>query len=662
MAKKQSSKWVATRSGFGSQPLSKNLKQAEALIRRGELQSALDILEAANRQSPDQFDVLKLLVEIYFQLADYYHYFLVSERLHQLKPQNPELAFSYAGAAMLANNPFVALRIFREAQSQWPDHGSLLSAQENGMISSLEKFIQEFQDMHGLDPALLMEVGSLNDRLQMFIFSAAYEEAVKVGEELVQLKPDFIPGWNNLSLAQFMLGEVDTAIATAEAMLERDPDNIHALANRMRYYWLSGRLAEAKAMAPRLKAIAPQTLDSCLQQAEIFSYLGDDQAVWDVYQQAETIAAAKDDQASPMLYHLAAVAIARLGNREKARLLWEQALDREPDFQLAKENLMDQYLPIGSQEGPWPFHFHYWTNRKLFDSFDKITEQLKQTPVTDDSQDLLQQQQMINAVLTENPELEILLPILWERGDPPTRELIKSIVKDSTKPEIQALTKQFALSQWGTDLMRMELARMAKQAGLIPEPSVQLWVKGKLAEVELLTYEVHDEPIAINSPKVVDLLERALIATYERKYREAEKSLRKAMELEPQANNIRYNLGANLIVTGREEEGKALVHQVHADDPTYLFAAMTIAGDYILQRELDKAEELIKPFKSRERFHTSEFDSFCATNVELEIARREFNKAEQWLMLWETVLPNSQNLQKLKLKLNQAQQSPLLPD
>ncbi len=649
--KKQSGKWVAVGGGFGTQPMATTLKKAEAMIRRGELQPARAILEPINRQSPDQIEVLRALSEVYYQQKLYYPYFRMQERLYRLKPNNADDAFSCFGAALLAGHPFAALQLLREAQNRWPDHPSLLEAKERGIINKLEQFLEEFRQKHGLPEETALQIGYLNEQAQLLLGSGYADEAMQTVTELVQFAPDFVPGWNNLSTVQFMTGQVDAAIATCETVLQKDADNIHALANRIRYQYLSGRIDAAKANLPQLKAIAPTTVDLALKQAETYTYLGDDQAVWDVYQQAKTLAEQTEVEIQPALHHFAAVAIARLGDLNQARSLWEQALQGEPDFRLAVENLRDSYLPIGDRQGAWPFTFADWTNRKLFDDFKQLlTRSLETTKSIDSTDGFKVDKQLINQLFTTHPELVSLLPILWERGDESCRHLILMIAKGTTNPDIQQLLPQFVISQFGSDAMRMELAQLLKGAGLLGNGLVEMWVQGQLQQLQIKSYEIYDEPSHDHSPKVESLMARASVANRSQKYQQARQLLKTALDLEPEAPDIRYNLGVNLKLTGQEQEGQALIEQVYAEHPSYLFAALAMATRYIQTENLQKAEEILQQFSAQERFHRSEFDMYCGTYVQLAMAKHDDDLTNQWLRMWEQVLPNSRNLQILKTR------------
>ena len=70
------------------------------------------------------------------------------------------------------------------------------------------------------------------------------------------------------------------------------------------------------------------------------------------------------DTLRPMLLHLMAVALLRLGREPEARGAWGRALDQRPDFDLAQDNLDDLAKPIDEQHAPWPYSFADWLSSR----------------------------------------------------------------------------------------------------------------------------------------------------------------------------------------------------------------------------------------------------------------------------------------------------------
>src|SRR5262249_39161597 len=144
-------------------------------------------------------------------------------------------------------------------------------------------------DASGLRPAFeaALELGALHDEAQSLLARGDHARARQTLEWLLERRPGFVAGMNNLSQIFYFEGRLEPAIATARDVLALAPENIHALANLARYLLLSGRVEEAWGMAARLRAVDSERTDAGVKKAEALSYVGDDQGVLDAFAAAE---------------------------------------------------------------------------------------------------------------------------------------------------------------------------------------------------------------------------------------------------------------------------------------------------------------------------------------------------------------------------------------
>ena len=61
----------------------------------------------------------------------------------------------------------------------------------------------------------------------------------------------------------------------------------------------------------------------------------------EVWEQAQKDNVEAEDELSPLFFHLAGVALARLGRKDEAVAQWETALELYDNYPLAQENLTD---------------------------------------------------------------------------------------------------------------------------------------------------------------------------------------------------------------------------------------------------------------------------------------------------------------------------------
>jgi predicted Zn-dependent protease len=120
---------------------------------------------------------------------------------------------------------------------------------------------------------------------------------------------------------------------------------------------------------------------------------------------------------------------------------------------------------------------------------------------------------------------------------------------------------------------------------------------------------------------------------------DAEKLYREALALEPDAPDLKNNLTAALMAQGREEEGIALLEEIHAQSPDYLFGRVGLARVALRDGNLEKAKALMEPLMNRRRFHVSEFRAWVQTQIEMSLFQKQKDGARTWLEIWEAELP-----------------------
>ncbi|MBN1994445.1 MAG: hypothetical protein JW953_17235 [Anaerolineae bacterium] len=139
--------------------------------------------------------------------------------------------------------------------------------------------------------------------------------------------------------------------------------------------------------------------------------------------------------------------------------------------------------------------------------------------------------------LNQHPEMNILVPILLERGDPNGRKFALELATVAETPELLDALHRFALGQHGPDDLRHRALQTVFQAGLLPAGPVKMWLRGEWQEIVTLGFEIYDEPVEDkdHSPQVLDWMQQAVDALYNRQSHQAEELLQRALELEPDA-------------------------------------------------------------------------------------------------------------------------------
>lgn len=619
------------------------LQDAVWLSERHEPEHAREKLAALNKQFPHHSDILLPLMNVLYDLKDWAVFQDVAEQLVELRPDDPDILLNLAGSYATNLRPVSALYAFRKFVSTYPNHPR--SAEVRATVTALENKLPEILAEAQLADQNAERIAMLHERSLALFERGEYKRARRVIDELLALQPGFVSALNNLSNLWFIEGELARAIETAQQVLQHQPDNIQALSNLTRFLCLQGHVGEAQTVADRLKTVESERTDAEVKQVEALAMLGDDADILKIFERAEESGTLKEPFAEPFLFHAAGAAAMRQGDERRAKKLWSRALEIAPTFHISRDNLDDLKKPIGERHAPWFFTLAEWVPRKTLDDLNaRIRPALNRgdTALT----------QAMARFLRDHPELKGIIPMLLDRGDPMGREFAFRIAEQMDSPEMQAALRDFALSTRGPDNLRMQAARIAMRAGLIPSGNVRMFMQGEWLEVLLLDMEITGEPELKLKPAAQKLAEQAYDALNDGNPTRAESLLRQALTLEPDDPSLTHNLTMALEMQNRRTEAEALLRKNHARHPDYLFARTVLARLAIQKGQLAEAQELLDPLMSQKRFHISEFAAFAAAEIDFWLAKGEAKGAQSWFDMWSSVDPDNPQLNHLRRRLN----------
>ena len=435
-------------------PLIDALAEAEELLEDEEWGEAIDLLESLNRRYPRQPFVLAMLVAAYQEVGELEPALPLARQLAALRPNDPPIQLMAATTYLGASYPFLAVEGFRRYVERWPDEDDANNARET--IAGLEaEFPAMLADMQligedGPALALLVEEG------RALLEEGHYAQARRTFEEVLRRRPDHRPSLAIIGMSYTLEGNRDGAIVHARRVLALDPDNVHALGSLAENLYLSGRAEEARPWAERLYAVAVDSPDAALKQVEVASFFGDDERAIALAEQAER-ANYPVTPMRPMLLHLKAVALLRRGQEPEARAAWEQALDQQPDFDLAQGNLDDLAKPIDEQHAPWPYSFADWfSSRATADLGRDILPAIQRR--NDENF-----RRAIRRYARQHPTLIPLTSALLDRGDPRGRVLAVQTALSLRTPEMMQALRDFAAGNRGPAALRQQAAEASNE-------------------------------------------------------------------------------------------------------------------------------------------------------------------------------------------------------
>ena len=482
----------------------------------------------------------------------------------------------------------------------------------------------------------------LHEQAQVYAEQQKYTAARRALDELLRLRPNFAPTLNNLSNLYYVQGQLPEAIEASQRVLAFDSDNVHALSNLIRLLCQSGRASEAQAYADRLKCSSAVAFQNGLKKMEALAYLGDDAGILTLFEDAQHDVDLADNA---MIYHLAAVAAVRLGSEDDARRHWQQAVRLEPGFQLVQDNLADLRKPIGQRNGSWAFDMANWLTQKTVRDLPRFVESAARR----NNEGAIMY--ATRRYLREHPEVAGLVPELLDRGDPRARDFALHTAMMADTPELNAVLRDFALGQHGTDEMRMKAAQHCVQVGVIPTGLTRLWLKGEWTDLLLIGFELHGEQVYRHSSQVERVAIEAGQALWQGDGERAERLWKQALKLEPDRPDLLYNLAQAYATQNRLDEAQALLDDIRQRFPDYLFGQIDAVRRLTAEQRYEEAQAILDQLMKRKRWHFSEFAAFAGAQIELHLAEDNRAAAKSWLEMWWQADPDHPSIEQFEKQL-----------
>ncbi len=627
------------------------LQMADELMDDGKMNEARQALETLHRQHPSRSDVVQNLAYACHQLGDLASYLTYCEKLVELSPKSAENLLALAIAYAMNFRPMLALRVYRDFLAEWPDHEEAPRIRQDVVL--LETNAQSYLAEAGLAGEEGLAKLMMHEEIQVMLHDGRYKEGETMARKLIATHPQFAPAHNNLSLMFHLTGRIEEAIAVSRHVLSFDPDNFQATGNLARYLFLNGQREESVAVAARFKEIRSDNPDFWVKQAETFSFLGDDEAVLTAFRQAEKLTISDKVPNPALIYHLAAVASARLGSESDAKRYWNKALALSPGFELARKNLEDLKKPIGERHGAWAYDLGYWLPRATIED---LIRQMSPKKTNDTAL-----KRIVENFLRSRSDLRQLTLLLLERCDPAAVELVLMLANASQNPELMEAVKNFALGQRGSDQQRFQAAQMAVKAGLLPSGEICMWHQGKQTTFILLNTEITGEPVPWKIPlQARQLAEKAMKQLRQGRGSEAEQLLKQALELAPGDIRLRNNLAATYKLQRRTAEYERMIEQIYAEDPDYFFACAQMAELLIERGQTEEATQMLVPLSMLKKMHFSEMAMLCTVHIELALKEGRRDTARSWLDIFERVYPDHHNVKALRFRVEGPRISDLL--
>lgn len=495
-------------------------------------------------------------------------------------------------------------------------------------------------------PKDLPRVASFEKILHRFKLGR-FEEVIQRAELHLKSYPADLKIRNNLAEALAHKGDGKRAMEVVNATIEMAPMNFFARALRCHLAFFQGLVEESCADAEMLLTLEPRQVSDLSKAAQVFAFRGEDDKVRWAYSEAER----RDwldnwPSDSALLHNFMGTCLARAGDKKSAKQHWERSVKLVGEATTAETNLDDLKKPAGEQAGPAYFKLRdYLSPRQLNDILEFA--EAAQTP-----------QQSIRQFLSKYPAIERLIPSMLEHCDGDGQHVLLLLARYSKQAEVRAALQNYVRGSRGTDEMRCQTLYKLNDEGLITESPVSIFLKGAVQQIELLRFEITDEPSEVPKRRTVEttqLLEQAIGALYEREGAVAEQLLRRVLQVEADQPDVWNNLALAIELQGRTEEAHAMVSEIVARFPDYFFGKIALANRLNKLGRHDEALEIVLPLQRQTRYHTTQFFGLAAATVYAYAGKGEHESARYWLSMLKQYVPDHPGLPDVEELLTQLQ-------
>jgi tetratricopeptide (TPR) repeat protein len=619
--------------------LREGLEEADSLISEGKPREALEQLRELDGKFPHQPDVLGLMANAYLDTGDQHGYLLSIYKLHGVTPNKAEIKAGLAGAYLFNGHLALALQTFRQFVQRWPNDERAGDARKT--IAHLEGGLADMLGNLGLSGQDGFDFACRHEEMRLHMELGNYNRCRQLSKTLLEERPHFTPLLNNLSLMEWLEGRLPEAIEFCQKVLDLEPENVHALANLTRFLFMQGRKDEVYIYAQRLKLSQAAGIDIWIKKAEALSFIGDDDGVLALIEQAKLVKEQKE--LNGLFWHWCAVAAYRNGNTTKARSYWRKSVQDPQSVELAQTNLDELAKPVYERTCPQAFGIETWLSRKTIEAMSLAVERAAKY---ENDQAF---RERINLFMDTHPELIHFVPQALTAGDSQSREFALELADMSAHPQILSKLKEFMLGQQGPDDLRIKASQMLTKHALCKSGEmVDIWLKGQRTPLMMMGLEISYDPLEKPNLKPVAqrLMEQAIHALGDKDGEKAETDLRKALSIQGEEPSLLNNLALALSMQGKLEEADAIANEIPIRFPDYFFGQVIAIRRALQARQLEKARNMLDRLMQRTELHVTEFSGLCGCQIDFLIADGKPEGALSWFEIWKQGYPEDPNLER----------------
>jgi len=599
------------------------MDRAESLQDAGRLDEALQLLET-NLARLGQFAPLRAGLAVLYGSVGRHRESAVQARLAvEMDPRQPDYYLIAAVAYAAAEYYSFSYR----TRQQW-----LRFSPQDPMVAEMRRFDDEYRrgaellrdHYHLRDVRVAEEAGYLLDEGRWALDGNRWADALRYSQQAARLAPGWPPPRNNASTALFYMRRYDEAVANAEAVLrECEPDNLHALANLVRYYVTTGDLTRANQCADRLAALPlAEDTTAVVKQIEGLAFLDRDAEI-------RRLAAEAHKQFGDLpheVYVHWGIALANSGRRKEALKHLRRAQEAGD-----KSSVLETTLKAIEQGKPGPgiadrfpqTHTSDLMGREPLDEIMKLIERDEKAGQRD--------KRAWADLLKRNPQLPLVARrMLYEAPDSASAMII--LLAALPAPAAVEALREFATGRKGEQEDRLHALQALQQIGAVtPDVGVEMWMDGEQRTVQFLVQEISEDFTPDYPPKAADLYHEALVSQREGRLDDAVRLYEAMLAISPDAKEAYNNLAVIYAERGEDDRTDACLTKALEIDPLYPFPRCARALQALTRGDKAAAREWLEPLHKVRRWHPLGFAFFQRALARVAIVEEDYKAARKHL-------------------------------
>lgn len=610
------------------------INELARLIDTGRFVEAMIILEALREENPREPILYKLLGTAYAELGDLASAGARWEEAQRLDPGDPSLWRLLTGVYQMQGRIVHALRALRRYLAEDADDPD--TDQLEGLRASLEAAVAELGAQHGVSAADAERAGLLLERGLRQMEEEDALAATRLFRDAARIMPNWTAPRNNLALCQFLLGNTDTAIATAEAIIAAAPDDLHALAGLVRFLLITGRRAEGLDHADRLWALTEAA--NAAEAREDGSSRFDFERAADAFallEQDDRVIAALEPRPRETLsatgLMLLGAALANVNRKPGALAIFQELAGDPLAARLAEAIQLNETPPGGRFSALSPADL---APPKVIDRVAQELDRILDDPALAD--DPTARQGRLRDLLAGAPTfLTSFYLSLWLGDEYASANAVSLLLHIGTPEAIEAV-RTFAFGRLGPDDLRLFAAIALHREGHFAWTRPQLlWLDGRYQELLAPRYQLNatEEGARPYAPAIARLMEKALERRARDDFDGAARAYRQVLAQDPTVVEAEQQLGLLAVLSGDNDGAERHLTRALSIAPDSILARTTLASLRLGQGRTNEARDLLVPLADRTNFAVNEFASYLFTSAELALADKDAARARQQLRM-----------------------------